>query len=297
MPNLRLKILKYARFSGFVNFFLYLCTWFKLLFMAKKILFINQEIVPYVPDSDLAIMGKALPQAILDKGHEIRTFMPKWGNINERRGQLHEVIRLSGMNLIIDDTDHPLIIKVATIAQTRIQVYFIDNDDYFSKRQMAQDEKGEDYPDNGERAIFFARGVLETVKKLRWVPDVIHVQGWMGAVVPLYIKTAYHDEPSFANTKVVTSLFTNNLKSGFSENFKQCVEFRDAKTDLLEKYNDQFDFEELSKLAIDYSDGVIVAKKNVNKDLIKYAKSNQVPLLAYPGEDFADAYDNFYEKI
>jgi len=265
--------------------------------MAKKILFINQEIVPYVPDSDLAIMGKALPQAILDKGHEIRTFMPKWGNINERRGQLHEVIRLSGMNLIIDDTDHPLIIKVATIAQTRIQVYFIDNDDYFSKRHMAQDEKGEDYPDNGERAIFFARGVLETVKKLRWVPDVIHVQGWMGAVVPLYIKTAYHDEPSFANTKVVTSLFTNNLKSGFSENFKQCVEFRDAKTDLLEKYNDQFDFEELSKLAIDYSDGVIVAKKNVNKDLIKYAKSNQVPLLAYPGEDFADAYDNFYEKI
>ena len=297
MPNLRLKILKYARFSGFVNFFLYLCTWFKLHFMAKKILFINQEIVPYVPDSNLSLMGKALPQAILEKGHEIRTFMPKWGNINERRGQLHEVIRLSGMNLIIDDTDHPLIIKVATIAQTRIQVYFIDNDDYFSKRHMAQDEKGEDYPDNGERAIFFARGVLETVKKLRWVPDVIHVQGWMGAVVPLYIKTAYHDEPSFANTKVVTSLFTNNLKSGFSENFKQCVEFRDAKTDLLEKYNDQFDFEELSKLAIDYSDGVIVAKKNVNKDLIKYAKSNQVPLLAYPGEDFADAYDNFYEKI
>ena len=140
MPNLRLKILKYARFSGFVNFFLYLCTWFKLHFMAKKILFINQEIVPYVPDSNLSLMGKALPQAILEKGHEIRTFMPKWGNINERRGQLHEVIRLSGMNLIIDDTDHPLIIKVATIAQTRIQVYFIDNDDYFSKRQMVGNE-------------------------------------------------------------------------------------------------------------------------------------------------------------
>jgi starch synthase len=297
MPNLRLKILKYARFGGFVNFFLYLCTWFKLHFMAKKILFINQEIVPYVPDSNLSLMGKALPQAILEKGHEIRTFMPKWGNINERRGQLHEVIRLSGMNLIIDDTDHPLIIKVATIAQTRIQVYFIDNDDYFSKRQMAQDEKGEDYADNGERAIFFARGVLETVKKLRWIPDIIHVQGWMGAVVPLYIKTAYHDEPSFANTKVVTSLFTNNLNSDFSDNFKQCVEFRDAKAGLLEKYNDPFNFEELSKLAIDYSDGVIVAQKNVKKDLIKYAKSNQVPLLAYPGEDFADAYDKFYEKI
>lgn len=297
MPNLRLKILKYARFSGFVNFFLYLCTWFKLHFMAKKILFINQEIVPYVPDSNLSLMGKALPQAILEKGHEIRTFMPKWGNINERRGQLHEVIRLSGMNLIIDDTDHPLIIKVATIAQTRIQVYFIDNDDYFSKRQMAQDEKGEDYSDNGERAIFFARGVLETVKKLRWIPDIIHIQGWMGAVVPLYIKTAYHDEPSFANTKVITSLFTNSLKSDFSENFKKCVEFRDAKADLLKKYSDPFTFDELGKLAIDYSDGVIAANKNVSKELIKYAKGNNVPFLAYPGEDFADAYDNFYEKI
>ena len=297
MPNLRLKILKYARFNGFVNFFLYLCTWFKLHFMAKKILFINQEIVPYVPDSNLSLIGKALPQAILEKGHEIRTFMPKWGNINERRGQLHEVIRLSGMNLIIDDTDHPLIIKVATIAQTRIQVYFIDNDDYFSKRQMAQDEKGEDYSDNGERAIFFARGVLETVKKLRWIPDIIHIQGWMGAVVPLYIKTAYHDEPSFANTKVITSLFTNSLKSDFSENFKKCVEFRDAKADLLKKYSDPFTFDELGKLAIDYSDGVIAANKNVSKELIKYAKGNNVPFLAYPGEDFADAYDNFYEKI
>ena len=297
MPNLRLKILKYARFGGFVNFFLYLCTWFKLHFMAKKILFINQEIVPYVPDSNLSLMGKALPQAILEKGHEIRTFMPKWGNINERRGQLHEVIRLSGMNLIIDDTDHPLIIKVATIAQTRIQVYFIDNDDYFSKRQMAQDEKGEDYSDNGERAIFFARGVLETVKKLRWIPDIIHIQGWMGAVVPLYIKTAYHDEPSFANTKVITSLFTNSLKSDFSKNFKKCVEFRDAKADLLKKYPDPFTFDELGKLAIDYSDGVIAANKNVSKELIKYAKGNNVPFLAYPGEDFADAYDNFYEKI
>ena len=297
MPNLGLKIIKYARFGGFVNFFLYLCTWFKLHFMAKKILFINQEIVPYVPDSNLSLMGKALPQAILEKGHEIRTFMPKWGNINERRGQLHEVIRLSGMNLIIDDTDHPLIIKVATIAQTRIQVYFIDNDDYFSKRQMAQDEKGEDYSDNGERAIFFARGVLETVKKLRWIPDIIHIQGWMGAVVPLYIKTAYHDEPSFANTKVITSLFTNSLKSDFSENFKKCVEFRDAKADLLKKYSDPFTFDELGKLAIDYSDGVIAANKNVSKELIKYAKGNNVPFLAYPGEDFADAYDNFYEKI
>ena len=265
--------------------------------MAKKILFINQEIVPYVPDSDLALMGKALPQVMQENGHEIRTFMPKWGNINERRGQLHEVIRLSGMNLIIDDTDHPLIIKVASIAQTRVQVYFIDNDDYFSKRQMTVDEKGMDYPDNGERAIFFARGVLETVKKLRWVPDIIHVQGWMGAVVPLYIKTAYHDEPSFAETKVVTSLFTNNINSELGNNFKRCIEFRDATADMLTKYKDNFDFEELGKLAIDYSDGVIAAHKKVNKDLLKYAQDQNIPTLAYPGEDFGAAYEAFYEKI
>ena len=265
--------------------------------MAKKILFINQEIVPYVPDSPLSLMGKAVPQAIQENGHEIRTFMPKWGNINERRGQLHEVIRLSGMNLIIDDTDHPLIIKVATIVQTRVQVYFIDNDDYFSKRQMTQNEAGDDYPDNGERAIFFARGVLETVKKLRWVPDIIHVQGWMGAVVPLYIKTAYCDEPSFASTKVVTSLYPSTLKSTLDPNFKHCVEFRDAKADLLNKYNDSFDFEELGKLAIDYSDGVIAADKNVSPALLEYAKSNNIPTLDYPGEDFGAAYEEFYEKI
>ena len=262
----------------------------------KKILFINQEISPYVPDTEMSLMGRALPQAIQEKGHEIRTFTPKWGNINERRGQLHEVIRLSGMNLIIDDTDHPLIIKVASIQQARVQVYFIDNDDYFSKRQMEKDEMGNDYPDNGERAIFFARGVLETVKKLRWVPDIIHCQGWMSAVVPLYIKTAYHEEPSFAETKVVTSLFTKTLQKDLGKNFKKCVEFREAKADLLAPYNDNFDFEEMGKLAIDYSDGIVMASPEVNETLAKYAKDKGLPLLEYQ-EDFADAYEAFYDQI
>lgn len=265
--------------------------------MAKKILFINQEITPYVPETELSVMGKKLPQAMLDKGHEIRTFMPKWGNINERRGQLHEVIRLSGMNLIINDTDHPLIIKVASIQSTRIQVYFIDNDDYFTKRQMSFDENGDDYADNGERAIFFARGVLETVKKLRWTPDIIHCQGWMSGVVPFYIKTAYKEEPSFANVKVVTSLFTKDLKKDFGNNFKTCLEFRDIKADMLRDYNDVFDFEELGKLAIDYSDGIIESTGEVSQDLIDYANSKNIPLLKYLGEDFADSYNQFYDTI
>jgi len=262
----------------------------------KKILFINQEITPYVPETEMSIMGKALPQAMQEKGHEIRTFMPKWGTINERRGQLHEVIRLSGMNLIINDTDHPLIIKVASIQQARVQVYFIDNDDYFSRRQMEKDEMGNDYPDNGERAIFFARGVLETVKKLRWVPDIIHCQGWMSAVVPLYIKTAYHDEPSFANTKVVTSLFTKTLQKDLGQNFKKCVEFRDAKAELLTPYNDNFDFEEMGKLAIDYSDGVVLASADVNQKFVTYAQEKNVPVLDFK-EEFANAYEEFYNQI
>lgn len=269
----------------------------KLWKMAKrKILFINQEISPYVPDTTLSIMGRNLPHAMQEKGHEIRTFMPKWGNINERRGQLHEVIRLSGMNLIIDDTDHPLIIKVASIQQTHVQVYFIDNDDYFSKRHMEKDEMGNDYPDNGERAIFFARGVLETVKKLRWVPDIIHCQGWMSAVIPLYVKTAYHDEPSFADTKVISSLYSQTLHNNLGTNFKKCLEFRDAKAELLESYADDFDFDELGKLAIDYSDGIILADKNVNKSLEQYAKDKQIPVLEHQ-EDFAESYEDFYQQI
>lgn len=266
--------------------------------MAKKILFINQEITPYVPETAMSLLGRDVPQKMQESGFEIRTFMPKWGNINERRGQLHEVIRLSGMNLIIDDTDHPLIIKVASIPTSRLQVYFIDNEDYFLRRPlMTADENGEEYADNGERAIFFARGVLETVKKLRWIPDVIVCQGWMGAVIPFYIKTAYHEEPSFANTKVVTSIFAQQMKNGLDDNFKKCVEFREATSDLLACYNDKFDFRELGKMAIDYSDGVIAAEADSNATLMEYAKTKGVPTLDYPGEDFTEAYKAFLEQI
>lgn len=223
--------------------------------------------------------------------------MPKWGTINERRGQLHEVIRLSGMNLIIDETDHPLIIKVATIPSVKVQVYFIDNDDYFSRRQMDKDETGAEYADNGERAIFFARGVLETVKKLRWIPDIIHCQGWMSSVVPFYIKTAYHDEPSFANTKVVTSLFSKSFDSNMDPNFKRCLEFREATAELLTPYKDLFDFDELGKLAIDYSDGVVEPVSNVNADLLSYAKDKNIPVLSAIKEDFADDMVAFYKTV
>ena len=264
----------------------------------KKVLFINQEITPYVPETEMSLMGNLMPQKMQEAGYEIRTFMPKWGTINERRGQLHEVIRLSGMNLIIDDMDHPLIIKVATIPQTRIQVYFIDNEDYFQKRKMTADENGNDYADNGERAIFFARGVLETVKKLRWVPDVIHCQGWMSAVIPFYIKTAYHEEPSFANTKVITSLFNAQPSDAFDKKFKQSIVYREATPELMEKYGDHFDFIELGKLAIDYSDAIVKTSESVNDDLMNYAAQQGKVIFNHPAESqISEEYSNFYEQI
>lgn len=264
---------------------------------AKKILFITQEIAPYVADSDLSLMGRKLPQSIQEKGREIRTFMPKWGTINERRNQLHEVIRLSGMNLIIDDTDHPLIIKVASIQAARMQVYFIDNDDYFMKKQMATDENGQEYEDNPERAIFYARGVLETVKKLRWTPDVIHCQGWMSALVPLYIKTAYRDEPSFCDCKVVYALHNDELKQDPGSNFGNCLAYKNVDASVLDEFSEDFSFEELNKLAVKYSDALIMAGDQANPNIAEYAKSKNIPVLDYVGDNYADAYADFYDKV
>lgn len=265
---------------------------------AKKVLFITQEITPYVPESNLALIGQNLPQAIQDKGREIRTFMPKWGIVNERRNQLHEVIRLSGMNLIIDDTDHPLIIKVASIQAARRQVYFIDNDNYFQHRQMTYDENGNDYEDNGERAIFYARGVLETVKKLRWCPDVIHCHGWMSAMVPLYIKKAYYDEPSFRDSKVIFSLYEEGFKSNLAPNFPEQLLFKEITPEDVNMMKSPVNYEELCKLAVAYSDGVIQNDKTVNQNVLDYARSLNVPVLEYSSADtYADACDAFYDKV
>jgi starch synthase len=150
----------------------------------KRILYVSSEVVPYLAENEVSLMSYDVPKMINDQGGQIRIFMPRYGNINERRHQLHEVIRLSGMNLVVNDLDMPLIIKVASIPKERIQVYFIDNDEYFKRNATFTDEDGVLYPDNDERAIFFAKGVVETVKKLNWVPDIIHVHGWMASLLP-----------------------------------------------------------------------------------------------------------------
>ena len=283
------------------RFFLYLCRIIEnivIMTKANMVLFITQEITPYVSESEMSLVGRNLPQAIQEKGREIRTFMPKWGNINERRNQLHEVIRLSGMNLIIDDTDHPLIIKVASIQSARMQVYFIDNDDYFQNRLQVVDENGVEYEDNDARAIFYARGVLETVKKLRWCPDVIHCHGWMTALAPLYIKKAYKDEPSFRDAKVVFSLYDNDFKEPFHPDFASKLLLKGISKKDVADLKEPVDYTALCKLAVDYSDGVIQQSEHVNEEVIAYARQIGKPVLGYQSpEIFADACNDFYDQV
>ena len=191
----------------------------------NRVLFVNSEIMPFLPETPLSRIGRCLPQGIQERKKEIRAFMPRYGCINERKNQLHEVIRLSGMNIIIGDVDRPLVIKVASITSARIQVYFIDNEDYFRRKQISYDTDGKFFEDNGQRAIFFARGVLETVKKLRWAPDVIHCQGWISHLVPLYLKKAYNGDPIFSGSRIVTSLYNEAAEEKLSPSLKDNVLF------------------------------------------------------------------------
>ncbi len=265
---------------------------------ANKVLFITQEITPYVAESEMAQVGRNLPQAIQERGREIRTFMPKWGNINERRNQLHEVIRLSGMNLIIDDTDHPLIIKVASIQSARMQVYFIDNDDYFQNRLQKCDEKGEEYEDNDARTIFYARGVLETVKKLRWCPDIIHCHGWMTVLAPLYIKKAYKDEPSFRASKVVFSLYEEDFKQPFHADYAAKLMLKGVAKKDVAFLKEPIDYFMACKLAIDFSDGIVQQSEHIDPRVLEYAQKSGKPFLPYqPQETMADACNAFYDQV
>ena len=265
--------------------------------MKKRVLFINQEMLPYIEESEIAKIGRNLPQGIQQKGKEIRTFMPRFGCINERRNQLHEVIRLSGMNLIIDDNDHPLIIKVASIQAARMQVYFIDNEEFFQRKFGLRDKVGKFFDDNDERAIFYCRGVLETVKKLGWAPDIIHCHGWMNAFVPLYIKKVFSENPIFADSKVIFSVYNTGFEGELDKNFgnKAILDGIDVEdiTDLngptaLEVY----------KYAAKWSDGIIKGSEKLDPELDEYINSLDKPILEYQNEDsYVEEYNNFYDSV
>lgn len=263
----------------------------------KRVLFISQEITPYLPESEMSVKSRFLPQGIQEKGREIRTFMPRYGNVNERRNQLHEVIRLSGMNLVISDADHPLIIKVASIQAARMQVYFIDNEDYFHRKEILRDKKGKEFEDNDERAVFFARGVLETVNKLRWAPDLIHCHGWLSSLVPLYIKRAYRNDPLFANSKVIYSVYNESFKSSLSPNTVRNAMLDGVTEDDLKLLKDPT-YENMSKIAIEYADAVIQGSEQINPDLAAYIQAKEKLFLNYQSEEtYIDAYNDLYDKV
>jgi len=263
----------------------------------NRVLFVAQEITPYLPESHMGLIGRHLPQGIQEKGREIRTFMPRFGNINERRNQLHEVIRLSGMNLIIDDNDHPLIIKVASIQQARMQIYFIDNEDYFHRKSTFRDKSGKFFEDNDERAIFYARGVLETVKKLGWAPDIIHCHGWFASLVPIYVKKSYKDNPLFTDSKVVISLYDEEFPEDFHPEFGKKIKYDGiAIKDLA--YFKKPNYVSLMKLAVDYSDGVIYGDPNISQELKSYVAKSGKPVLEHQEMDrYIDAFSDFYDKV
>lgn len=268
--------------------------------MDERILFVNSEIFPYLPETHMSHIGRYLPQGIQERKKEIRSFMPRFGGINERKNQLHEVIRLSGMNIVINDVDRPLVIKVASISAARIQVYFIDNEDYFKRKQIDRDDDGKFFDDNAERAIFFARGVLETVKKLRWAPDVIHCQGWITQILPLYLKKAYKDDPIFENSKIVLSLY-DDMPEKFNEDMMKLVPFGDVTEKDIPLLADSTGIN-LAKTAAQYSDGIIIGSDNIDAGLTEFCEGLPVPMLKYDAKSFedgsyVDAYNSFYDSL
>ena len=260
----------------------------------KKILFVSSELVPYLPENEVSLMSYETPRMVNSNGGQIRIFMPRYGNINERRHQLHEVIRLSGMNLVINDMDMPLIIKVASIPRERIQVYFIDNEEYFKRKATFTDENGNLFPDNDERAIFFAKGVVETVKKLNWSPDIIHVHGWMASLLPLYLKKYYADEPLFADSKIVTSVYKKGFEGELDKDMQKKIAFDGIPEDSISALTEP-NYNNLLKVAVDFSDAVILAAEDIPEDLQKYITNLQKPVLPYVSlQEFEEAYANFY---
>ncbi len=262
----------------------------------KKILYVSSEVVPYLAENEVSLMSYDVPKMINDQGGQIRIFMPRYGNINERRHQLHEVIRLSGMNLVVNDLDMPLIIKVASIPKERIQVYFIDNEEYFKRKYTFFDESGKLYPDNDERAIFFAKGVVETVKKLNWVPDIIHVHGWMAAMLPIYMKHFYKNEALFSETKIVTSVYSESFEGTLDVDMINKVTFDNVPVEAITDLEVP-NYENIIKATVKHSDAVIVASENLSSSLTKFIESSGKPFLPFQSKEvFADAYTNFYKN-
>ena len=262
----------------------------------KRILFVSSEVVPYLPETELSSTAFNVAKNAHSKGVQTRIFMPRYGVINERRHQLHEVIRLSGMNLVVNDMDMPLIIKVASIPKERMQVYFIDNEEYFKRKAVFTDEDDNLFEDNDERAIFFAKGVIETVKKLNWAPDIIHCHGWLASFMPMYLKKFHYDDPLFADSKIVFSAYgvrEQEMPSTLIENLK----FDGFDAEDLAKYENPT-VESVNRAAMTYSDGTIIASENADPETKEFAENNVDNYLDLTiAEDPTQAIYGLYEQV
>jgi starch synthase len=262
-----------------------------------RVLYISQEITPYVPEAEISNISRNLPEKTQESGKEVRIFMPRYGCINERRHQLHEVIRLSGLNIVIDDADHPLIIKVASIPSARMQVYFIDNEEYFERKTILHDNDGNFHADNDERAMFFCRGVLETVKKLGWNPDIIHCHGWMTSLIPLYLRKKFSDDPVFSKAKIVTSVYDRSFEGSLDSRFADKILMDGFEQSEVSTLADPT-YENVAKFAIENSDAAIIAGENVDSSIQDTINSLGIPFLGYQNpESYFEAYSDFYNEV
>lgn len=266
--------------------------------MAKpRILYIAEEITPYLSENKNSLLGRDLPTQSQSNGYEVRIFMPRFGSINERRNQLHEVIRLSGMNIPINDTDHPLIIKVASMQPSRIQVYFIDNDDYFQRLESDIDALGTNRSDNDERAIFYTRGAIETVKKLRWEPSVVNCMGWMSALSPLYMKRMYEAEPGLEKPIVIYTLLENENPQSIDPSIVNKLRedgFKDEELNFL--IENPTSPASIHKLAMSHADAIVVFE-NENDELVAFAKTLNKPLLVLSDQYSSKNFLEFYAQL
>jgi starch synthase len=262
----------------------------------KRILFVTQEIEPYTTLSQISSLMKELTSETHKGGFEIRILMPRYGTINERRHRLHEVVRLSGMNIIIDDDDFPLIIKVASLPDSRIQVYFLDNEEFFKRKFIFQDNEGNFFEDNDSRMVFFCKGVLETVKKFGWAPDIIHVHGWMSSMVPLYLKKVYREDPIYKHAKVVYSVYDNCCEMNLSPNFVEKAMINDLEAEDIGDYIVD-DHVALDRGAMMNSDALIEGSKIETENVLTLIKDLGKPFLAYNEENFVKDTINFYKSL
>ncbi|EAQ42693.1 glycogen/starch synthase [Polaribacter sp. MED152] len=262
----------------------------------KRVLFVSSEVVPYLPETELSSTAFLAAKNAHSKGVQTRIFMPRYGVINERRHQLHEVIRLSGMNLVVNDIDMPLIIKVASIPKERMQVYFIDNEEYFKRKAVYTDEDDKLFSDNDERAIFFAKGVVETVKKLNWAPDIIHVHGWMASLLPLYLREFYKEEPLFTESKIVTSLYNNGFEGDLNADMSSKITFDLNESDKISTIQTP-NHTNILKSAIENSDAIIHGSEDIPEELTNFIEEKEKPVLGYQVENLKEAYLNFYADL